>query len=113
MQSSLFSCHPESAIVSHSSPLVNGDPCLRVTEYRIRAPIISFNSLCLIAGFAMLGFADQVTVRYVGCYLATGAYVSNWAALNSYQANNITGQWKRAVTAVHAFFSGYEIWRLD
>lgn len=39
----------------------------------------------------MLGFSDQVTVRYVGVYLATGAYVSNWAALNSYQANNITG----------------------
>lgn len=53
--------------------------------------MISFNSLCLIAGFAMLGFADQVTVRYIGCYLATGAYISNWAALNSYQANNITG----------------------
>lgn len=68
-------------------------------KYRIRGPVISFNSLCLIAGFAMLGFADQVTVRYVGCYLATGAYVSNWAALNSYQANNVTGQWKRAVTA--------------
>lgn len=69
-------------------------------KYRTRGPVISFNSLCLIAGFAMLGFAKQVTVRYVGCYLATGAYVSNWAALNSYQANNITGQWKRAVTAV-------------
>ena len=39
----------------------------------------------------MLGFADQVTVRYVGTFLATGAYISNWAALNSYQANNITG----------------------
>ena len=68
-------------------------------KYRLRGPIISFNSLCLIAGFGMLGFADQVTVRYVGTYLATGAYVSNWAALNSYQASNITGQWKRAVTA--------------
>lgn len=39
----------------------------------------------------MLGFSNQVAVRYVGVYLATGAYVSNWAALNSYQANNITG----------------------
>ena len=68
-------------------------------KYRLRGPVISFNSLCLIAGFGMLGFADQVTVRYVGTYLATGAYVSNWAALNSYQASNITGQWKRAVTA--------------
>lgn len=68
-------------------------------KYRLRGPVISFNSLCLIAGFGMLGFSDQVTVRYIGTYLATGAYVSNWAALNSYQASNITGQWKRAVTA--------------
>ena len=68
-------------------------------KYRLRGPVITFNSLCLIAGFVMLGFADQVTVRYVGTYLATGAYISNWAALNGYQASNITGQWKRAVTA--------------
>ena len=47
----------------------------------------------------MLGFPSQVAIRYVGVFLATGAYVSNWAALSSYQANNITGQWKRAVTA--------------
>ena len=67
--------------------------------YRLRGPIITFNSLCLIAGFCMFGFASQVTVRYVGVFLATGAYVSNWAALNSYQANNIIGQWKRAATA--------------
>ena len=39
----------------------------------------------------MLGFSSQVTVRYIGTYLATGAYISNWAALNSYQASNITG----------------------
>ncbi len=50
-----------------------------------------FNALCLIAGFTMLGFTNQVTVRYIGVYLATGAYVSNWAALNAYQANNIVG----------------------
>lgn len=68
-------------------------------RYRLRGPVIVFNSLSLIVGFIMLGFADQVTVRYIGVYLSTGAYISNWAALNSYQASNITGQWKRAVTA--------------
>ncbi|KAL8751538.1 MAG: hypothetical protein Q9184_006039, partial [Pyrenodesmia sp. 2 TL-2023] len=68
-------------------------------KYRLRGPVITFNSLSLIAGFIMLGFADQVTVRYIGVYLATGAYVSNWAALNGYQASNITGQWKRSVVA--------------
>ncbi|KAI1469280.1 putative MFS transporter [Daldinia caldariorum] len=68
-------------------------------RFRIRGPVIIFNCVTLIVGFCMLGFAEQVTVRYVGTYLATGAYVSNWAALSAYQANNIAGQWKRAFTA--------------
>lgn len=68
-------------------------------KLRLRGPVIVFNCLCLIAGFVMLGFASQVTVRYVGCFLATGAYISNWAALNAYQANNVVGQWKRVFTA--------------
>ncbi|KAF2088203.1 putative MFS transporter [Saccharata proteae CBS 121410] len=68
-------------------------------KYNIRGPVIVFNSLCLIAGFVMLGFSSQVTVRYVGTYLATGSYVANWAALAAYQANNIVGQWKRVFTA--------------
>ncbi|KAL2216339.1 putative MFS transporter [Thermoascus aurantiacus ATCC 26904] len=69
--------------------------------YRIRGPLITLNALCLIAGFLMFGLpaSTQVAVRYVGTFLATGAYVSNWAALNAYQANNVVGQWKRATTA--------------
>ncbi|MCJ1271057.1 hypothetical protein MMC22_010956, partial [Lobaria immixta] len=68
-------------------------------KFRLRGPVIFFNSLCMIIGLVMLGFANQVTVRYIGVYLVTGAYISNWAAMNSYQANNITGQWKRVVAA--------------
>ena len=68
-------------------------------KYNLRGPVITFNCLVLIMGFCMLGFADQVTVRYIGTFLATGAYVSNWAALSAYQANNVAGQWKRAFTA--------------
>lgn len=49
----------------------------------------------------MLGLvpSSQVAVRYIGTFLATGAYISNWAALNAFQANNVVGQWKRATTA--------------
>lgn len=49
----------------------------------------------------MLGLpaSTNLTVRYAGTFLATGAYVSNWAALNAFMANNVAGQWKRAVTA--------------
>ncbi|EEP76666.1 conserved hypothetical protein [Uncinocarpus reesii 1704] len=70
-------------------------------KFRLRGPLIIFNALSLIAGFLMLGLpsSTQVTVRYIGTFLATGAYVSNWAALNAYQANNIVGQWKRATIA--------------
>lgn len=58
----------------------------------IRGPIIIFNALCLIVGMCMLGFPSNVAVRYVGVLFATGAYVSNWAALNAWQMNNVTGQ---------------------
>ncbi|KAK4560610.1 hypothetical protein LTR86_005188 [Recurvomyces mirabilis] len=68
-------------------------------RYRLRGPVIIFNSACLIIGFCMLGFVDQVAVRYIGAFLATGAYISNWSALSTYYANNIAGQWKRAFTA--------------
>ncbi|KAI5283196.1 hypothetical protein KEM54_002335 [Ascosphaera aggregata] len=69
--------------------------------FRLRGPLITFNALCLIAGFLMFGLPSSRTtaVRYVGTFLTTGAYVSNWAALSAYQANNIVGQWKRATVA--------------
>ncbi|KAK3069695.1 hypothetical protein LTR53_011761 [Teratosphaeriaceae sp. CCFEE 6253] len=68
-------------------------------RYRIRGPIIVFNCLCLTLGFCMLGFVQQVTVRYLGVFLATGAYISNWAAFSAYYQGNIAGQWKRVFTA--------------
>ena len=68
-------------------------------RFRLRGPVIVFNSLCLITGFGMLGFAEQLAVRYIGTFLATGAYISNWAALTAYYQTNITGQWKRVFTA--------------
>ncbi|KAK3309817.1 major facilitator superfamily domain-containing protein [Chaetomium strumarium] len=68
-------------------------------RFRLRAPIIAFNALCLITGFAVLGFASNSGARYFGVFLATGAYVGNWAALTAYQANNVVGQWKRVFTA--------------
>lgn len=65
----------------------------------LRGPVIVFNAICLIVGMSMLGFPSNVAVRYVGVLFATGAYVSNWAAMNAYQMNNVTGQWKRATVA--------------
>jgi MFS family permease len=60
-------------------------------RFRIRGPVIMFNAICLITGFAVLGFASNSGARYFGVFLATGAYVGNWAALTAYQANNVVG----------------------
>ncbi|RMZ85185.1 hypothetical protein DV738_g231, partial [Chaetothyriales sp. CBS 135597] len=68
-------------------------------RFSLRGPVISFNAICVIVGFSMFGFSSITPVRYIGTFLATGAYVSNWAALSAYQANNITGHWKRATVA--------------
>jgi MFS family permease len=50
-------------------------------RFQLRGPVITFNSVCLIVGFCMLGFAETDAVRYAGTFLATGAYVANWAAM--------------------------------
>ncbi|RMZ90992.1 hypothetical protein DV736_g1776, partial [Chaetothyriales sp. CBS 134916] len=68
-------------------------------RFSLRGPTITFNAICVVVGFSMFGFSSITPVRYIGTFLATGAYVSNWAALSAYQANNITGQWKRATVA--------------
>jgi MFS family permease len=60
-------------------------------RFRIRGPVIVLNAICLITGFAVLGFARNSGARYFGVFLATGAYVGNWAALTAYQANNVVG----------------------
>ena len=60
-------------------------------RFRVRAPVIAFNAVCMITGFAILGFARDSGARYFGVFLSTGAYVANWAALSAYQANNING----------------------
>lgn len=60
-------------------------------KYSVRGPVIIFNSLALITGFCMIGFVEQSTVRYIGTFLTTGAYVANWAAINAYMSSNITG----------------------
>lgn len=69
-------------------------------KYQLRGLVITFNCLCTVVGFSMLGFSEQVTVRYVGTYLATGAYVSNWAAMNAFQASNIVGWWSLVSLAI-------------
>jgi MFS family permease len=97
---------PAKSIILSAPPYYYAALPVLLTSYlgdklHIRGPTIIFNSLSLIAGFIMLGFASNTTVRYIGTFLATGAYISNWAALSAYQSSNIAGQWKRAFVAAY------------
>jgi cyanate permease len=66
-------------------------------KYHIRGPIVAFNALLGLIGLPLLGFAHNNGVRYFGVFLATIAGNANIPAVLTYQANNIRGQWKRAL----------------
>jgi len=57
------------------------------------------NATMGIIGLALLGFCKGNGVRYFGVFLATMACNSNIPCVLTFQANNIRGQWKRALTS--------------
>ncbi|KAJ5385392.1 Major facilitator superfamily domain general substrate transporter [Penicillium concentricum] len=68
-------------------------------KYRIRAPIIIFNSLLAIIGLPMMGFAKSDAVRYVGVFFTVAGANANIPSCMAYQANNVRGQWTRAFSS--------------
>ncbi|KAK2051026.1 MFS general substrate transporter [Colletotrichum caudatum] len=65
-------------------------------RYMLRGPIIIADMVLSIVGICLMGFHEDVAVRYVGVFLVTAGAVSATPATMAYQANNIRGQWKRA-----------------
>ncbi|KAL4862340.1 hypothetical protein BDV12DRAFT_45709 [Aspergillus spectabilis] len=65
-------------------------------KYRIRAPILVFNSLITLIGLPVMGFAPTPGARFFGVFLTTAGANANIPASMAYQANNIRGQWTRA-----------------
>ncbi|KAL4919206.1 major facilitator superfamily domain-containing protein [Aspergillus aurantiobrunneus] len=65
-------------------------------KYRMRAPILVFNSLITLVGLPIMGFAESSAVRFFGVFLTTAGANANIPACMAYQANNIRGQWTRA-----------------
>ena len=55
------------------------------------------NGVLALIGLPMIGFSSNVGVRYTGVFLATAASNANVPAVLTWQANNIRGQWKRAL----------------
>ncbi|KAL2841143.1 major facilitator superfamily domain-containing protein [Aspergillus pseudoustus] len=65
-------------------------------KYKLRGPVVVFNAVLQIIGIALLGYAKQNGVRYLGAFILTGSCNANIPAALTYQSNNITGQWRRA-----------------
>ncbi|KAI1917917.1 hypothetical protein LOZ61_000031 [Ophidiomyces ophidiicola] len=68
-------------------------------KYRIRAPVIAFNVIITLIGLPMMGFGKGNALRYAGVFLVTAGANANIPASMAYQANNIRGQWTRALSS--------------
>lgn len=66
-------------------------------RFHIRGPILVFNAIVALVGLPIMGFAGKNAARYFGVFLVTGGANANIPAAMAYQANNIRGQWKRAL----------------
>ncbi|KAL2802942.1 MFS general substrate transporter [Aspergillus granulosus] len=73
-------------------------------RYRVRGPIIVFNTVLTLIGLPLMGFGKGNGVRLLGCFFTTMGANSNIPAAMAYQANNVRGQWKRAICS--AIFVG-------
>lgn len=70
---------------------------INLTEMHVRSPWVIANGVLALIGLPMIGFSSNVGVRYTGVFLATAAANANVPAVLTWQANNIRGQWKRAL----------------
>jgi hypothetical protein len=64
---------------------------------RIRSVWVIANGVLALIGLPLMGFGKSVAVRYFGVFLATAAANANVPCILTWQANNIRGQWKRAL----------------
>lgn len=65
-------------------------------KYHLRSPFILINGCLLLIGLPLVGYLENVGVRYFGVFIAVSACNANVPCVLTWQANNIRGQWKRA-----------------
>lgn len=68
-------------------------------RYRMRGAIVVFNACLCIIGLPIMGFAKGNAARYVGVFFSVAGSNSNVPAVMAYQANNVRGQWTRALSS--------------
>ncbi|CAK1364819.1 putative transporter [Cercospora beticola] len=75
-------------------------------KWRIRSPFILVNSCFAFVGICLIGYVETAGVRYFGVFLAAVAGLANAPCLLTWQANNVRGQWKRALVSTFAVGAG-------
>jgi MFS family permease len=73
-------------------------------KYKMRGPLIIAGTFLTIIGLCMTGFLKSNPARYAGVFLTLAGANSVIPALMAYQANNIVGSTKRAMSS--ALFVG-------
>ncbi|KAL4867619.1 hypothetical protein BDV12DRAFT_171025 [Aspergillus spectabilis] len=68
-------------------------------KYRTRGPVLIFNALLCIIGLPLMGFTSSNAAQYIGVFFTVAGSNSNIPAVMAYQANNVRGQWTRALSS--------------
>ncbi|KAF2215432.1 hypothetical protein CERZMDRAFT_110107 [Cercospora zeae-maydis SCOH1-5] len=75
-------------------------------KWKLRSPFILVNSCLAMVGICLIGFVQNVGARYFGVFLAASTGLANAPCILTWQANNVRGQWKRALVSTMAVGSG-------
>lgn len=65
-------------------------------RWRIRSPVIIYNSLQSIVGLCIMSWTKNSGVQYLGVFLVSSGSSANFPAVMAWQANNIRGHWTRS-----------------
>ncbi|KAF3309723.1 hypothetical protein TWF173_010616 [Orbilia oligospora] len=68
-------------------------------RYKTRGPVIIFNCLLEIMGVILIGWSPTNASKYTGVFFCCAGASANVPIALAYQANNIRGQWKRALSS--------------
>lgn len=75
-------------------------------HFKIRGPVMIFNSSMYIIGVALTGFASNVHARYAGVFLGVMGIIANIPTQWAYAHNNMVGQNKKGLTMAMMVMGG-------
>ncbi|KAF7187951.1 putative transporter [Pseudocercospora fuligena] len=102
---------PPKAMALTAPPYIFGAIAGRVCAHfsdklKLRSPFLIANYCWVIVGLSMMAFATNNITQYVGVFFAVLPNCANVPAILTWQANNIRGQWRRALVSAFSIGSG-------